>query len=62
MMEIPMEKLLEKVDNPYELVMLAAKRTRQLTQGSPKLVEGDDLKLSTIALREIAEGKIKCKK
>ncbi len=57
-----MEKLLEKVDNSYELVMLAAKRTRQLAQGSPKLVEAGASKLSTIALREIAEGKIKGKK
>ena len=60
-MDIPIEKLNTNVDNVYRLVILAAKRTRQLTEGAPKLVEGAYAKVNTVALREIAEGKVKYK-
>jgi DNA-directed RNA polymerase subunit omega len=54
---IPLEKLLEKVDNKYKIVMMAAKRARQLNDGAMPLVKTEE-KYSTLALREILEGKL----
>jgi DNA-directed RNA polymerase omega subunit len=64
MVYIPIEKLLDKADNSvYKLVMLAAKRTLEIAEGQPKLVSADSsLKPSSIALEEIAQGKVKLKK
>ena len=59
--KIDMEKLRTKVDSAYKLVILAAKRARELNEGSPKLVETDSKKLANIALEEIAAGKISYK-
>lgn len=50
--------LLEKVDNRYSLVVIAAKRARQLIDGEKPLVEIDSTKPVTIAINEIHEGKI----
>lgn len=59
MSEIPMEKLMEKVNSRYKVVVLASKRTLELAEGKPKLVEAEAAaKLSTIAIKEILEGKI----
>ena len=61
---IPIEQLLDKANNSmYKLVMLAAKRTLEIAEGQPKLVSGNfSLKPSSIALAEIAEGKVSIKK
>ena len=61
---IPIEQLLDKADNSiYKLVMLAAKRTLEIAEGQPKLVSVDSsLKPSSIAVKEIAEGKVRLKK
>lgn len=58
------EQLLDKADNSiYKLVMLAARRTLEIAEGQPKLVEVKaSLKPSSIALEEIAEGRVKLKK
>lgn len=58
MERVDMEKLRDKVNSVYKLVILASKRTRELNEGSPKLVETDSKKLTTIALEEIVAGKI----
>lgn len=58
---INMEKLRANIDNVYKLVIVASKRVRQLNEGSPKLVETNSGKPTTIALEEIAAGKIGCK-
>ena len=58
MARITVEDCLEKVDNQYELVLLAKERTVQLNAGSPMLVEEDNDKRTIIALREIGDGKI----
>lgn len=50
--------LMEKVDSRYTLVVTAAKRARMLAQGAPKLVDMDSDKFVTIAVNEIAEGKV----
>jgi DNA-directed RNA polymerase subunit omega len=46
------------VENQFELVLLAAKRARQLANGKAPLVERANDKPTVLALREIAEGKI----
>ena len=57
MARITVEDCLEKVDNRFELVMIASKRARQLQSGSKEpLVPEDNDKPTVIALREIAEG------
>ena len=57
-MAVPIEKLREKIGGSYQLVIVAARRTRQLVNGAPKLVDVECAKPSTLALWEIAEGKI----
>ena len=46
------------VDSRYELGMLAAQRVRDLNGGAAPVVERDDDKLTVLALREIASGKL----
>ena len=58
MARITVEDCLEKVDNQYDLVLLAKERTTQLNSGSPMLVEEDNDKKTIIALREIGDGKL----
>ena len=58
MARITVEDCLEKVENQYDLVLLAKERTSQLNSGSEMLVEEDNDKKTVIALREIAEGKV----
>ena len=58
MARITVEDCLEKVDNQYDLVLLAKERTVQLNSGSPMLVEEDNDKRTIISLREIGDGKI----
>ena len=57
----PVEDCLEKVENQYDLVLLAKERTVQLNAGSPMLVEEDNDKRTIISLREIGDGKIDVK-
>tara|TARA_Y100001970_G_scaffold277797_1_gene382545 strand:+ start:444 stop:905 length:462 start_codon:yes stop_codon:yes gene_type:complete len=58
MARITVEDCLEKVDNQYDLVLLAKERTSQLNSGSEMLVEQDNDKNTVIALREIGLGKV----
>ena len=61
MARITVEDCLEKVDNQYDLVLLAKERTVQLNAGSPMLVEEDNDKRTIISLREIGDGRIDVK-
>ena len=61
MARITVEDCLEKVDNQYDLVLLAKERTVQLNAGSPIQVEEDNDKRTIISLREIGDGKINVK-
>jgi len=45
-------------DSRYTLVMLAAKRSRELVDGAKPLIETDSTKPVSIAIEEIVEGKI----
>ena len=58
MSRITVEDCLEKVNNRFELVMLASKRARQLFRGAKPLIESENREV-VVALREIAEGKVK---
>ncbi len=58
------EKMLDKsVQSIYKLVNLAAKRALEIAEGQPKLTNDKAAtKPSTIALHEIADGKVEAKK
>ena len=58
MARITVEDCLEKVDNQYDLVLLAKERTVQLNAGAEMLVPEDNDKKTIISLREIGEGKV----
>ncbi len=58
MARITVEDCLDKVENRFQLVLIATKRTRQLVSGAEPLVDRDNDKETVIALREIAEGLI----
>ena len=58
MARITVEDCVERVENRFELVLMATKRARQLWRGKAPLVEEENDKHTVIALREIAEGKI----
>jgi DNA-directed RNA polymerase subunit omega len=58
MARITVEDCLEHVENRFDLVLLAARRARQIAQGADPLVPGENDKPTVIALREIAENLI----
>jgi len=58
MARITVEDCLEHVDNRFNLVLVAAKRARQISNGKEPLVAWENDKPTVVALREIAEGKI----
>lgn len=53
-----LEKALSTVANRYLLVVLAAKRARQINRGSPPRVETRYKKPTSMALEEIAQAKV----
>ena len=61
MARITVEDCLEKIDNQYDLVLLAKERTAQLNAGDVSLVPEANDKNTVISLREIGEGKISIK-
>ena len=58
MARIAVEDCLEHVDNRFDLVLLAARRARQISQGADPLVPAENDKPTVIALREIAQNLI----
>lgn len=58
MARITVEDCLEVVDNRFELVMMAARRARQLAKGAQAGVDPDNDKPTVVALREIADRRI----
>ncbi len=58
MARITVEDCLPKVDNLFQLVLLASARARRLANGAEPTVPVDNDKVTVIALREIAEGTI----
>ena len=58
MSRITVEDCLKKVDNRFELVVLASKRARQLFKGAKPLIDSENREV-VVALREIADGKVR---
>jgi DNA-directed RNA polymerase subunit omega len=58
MARVTVEDCLDKVDNRFQLVLVATKRARQLANGAQPLVEWENDKPTIVALREIADGLI----
>jgi DNA-directed RNA polymerase subunit omega len=58
MINPPIVELLEKVDNRYSLVVVTARRARQLIDGDKSLVNIDSTKPVTVSINEVYEGKI----
>jgi DNA-directed RNA polymerase subunit omega len=54
----PINQLRKKADSKYTLVILAAKRARDLIDGKPQLIEDDDEVPVSIAAKEICDGYI----
>ena len=59
MARVTVEDCIDKVDSPYELVLVAKERATQLNSGIEPTLEKDNDKNTVIALREIASEKIK---
>ncbi|ESZ29677.1 DNA-directed RNA polymerase subunit omega [Mesorhizobium sp. L2C066B000] len=55
MARVTVEDCIDKVDNRFELVLLAGHRARQISQGAPITVPRDNDKNPVVALREIAD-------
>jgi len=55
MARVTVEDCIDKVENRFELVLLASHRARQLSQGVQLTVERDNDKNPVVALREIAD-------
>ncbi|OCW78281.1 DNA-directed RNA polymerase subunit omega [Pelagibacteraceae bacterium GOM-A1] len=59
MARVTVEDCIDKVDSPYELVLVAKERATQLNSGIEPTLDRDNDKHTVIALREIAEETIK---
>ena len=58
MARVTVEDCVDKVENRFELVLLAAHRGRLIASGSPVTVDRDNDKNPVVALREIADGRV----
>lgn len=58
MSRITVEDCLDRVNNRFELVLLASKRARLLIKGAKPLVDSENREV-VVALREIADGKVR---
>jgi DNA-directed RNA polymerase subunit omega len=58
MARVTVEDCLPNVENLFQLVLVATKRARQLSNGAESKVPWDNDKPTVVALREIAEGHI----
>ena len=61
MARITIEDCLEKIPSRFQLVHMAAKRVRQIREGSEYLVSSPKNEDIVVALREIAAGKVRVK-
>lgn len=58
MARVTVEDCSDKIDNLFDLVLVASKRARQLAHGREPGVALEDDKVTVLALREIAEGQV----
>ena len=59
MARVTVEDCIDKVDSPYELVLVAKERATQLNSGIEPTIDKENDKNTVISLREIAEAKLK---
>ncbi len=59
MVKPSVQELLKKVDNRYRLVIVTAKRARQIAAGDICMTRVDEKSPVTLAANEIAEGKVR---
>ncbi|WP_417513211.1 DNA-directed RNA polymerase subunit omega [Minwuia sp.] len=59
MARVTVEDCIDKIDNRFELVLLAAQRARGISNGAELLVDRDNDKNPVVSLREIAEERVK---
>ena len=59
MARVTVEDCIDKVDSPYQLVLVAKERVTQLNSGVESTLPRDNDKNTVISLREIAEEKVK---
>jgi len=59
MARVTVEDCVDKVDSPYELVLVAKERAAQLSSGVEPTINRDNDKNTVVALREIAEENVK---
>ena len=58
MARVTVEDSLAMVNNRFDLVLIAAKRARNISMGAEPMLSADNDKPTVIALREIAEGMV----
>ena len=58
MARVTVEDCIEKVENRFELVMLASHRSRMVSSGAPLTIDRDNDKNPVVALRELADSTI----
>jgi len=56
MARVTVEDCLDRIDNRFQLVLVATKRARQIAMGGSPLVSEENDKPTVLALREIADG------
>ena len=61
MARVTVEDCIDKVDSPYELVLVAKERATQLNSGLEPTIDRDNDKNTVVSLREIADENIKVK-
>ena len=58
MARVTVEDCIRQVPSRFELILMAATRSRQISSGQPLLIERDNDRDPIVALREIADGQI----
>jgi DNA-directed RNA polymerase subunit omega len=58
MTQVAIEQLLQRCSSIYKLVILAARRAKELSEGAPPLVDTRYAKVTSVALDEILHGKV----
>ena len=59
MARVTVEDCLEQINNRFALVLLASRRARMLLKGATPLVDNQKNKSPVLALREVAEGRVR---
>lgn len=59
MARVTVEDCVDKVNNRFDLILLAAHRARELSVGAPATLDTNDEKMPVVALRELATENIK---